>query len=456
MGVMPIGKLIFTMSLPMMLSMLVQALYNVVDSIFVASLNEDAFTAVSLAFSIQNVMIALGVGTGVGVSALVSRKLGERKFEEANHFASVGVRLSLITTVIFMIVTFAITNPYYAALTDSETIYRYGVDYTLVVGMASVGIFTLTMFEKLLQATGRTMLSMIMQMSGAVVNIVLDPILIFGLFGFPRLEVVGAAAATVIGQCVSAVIGFIFCLKFNPDVRLSFMKYKMKLWIIKDIYKIGIPSIILSSVGSIMVFGYNKLLMAYTSTAAAVFGAYFKLQSFIFMPVFGLNNAVTPVIAYNYGARDPVRIKKAYKVGCLAAICILCIGTILFEFFPEALLAMFSASDRMLEIGVPALRIIGIHYPLAGFCIMSSALFQSLGYAFIAMIQSIMRQIAVLLPAAYILSYLGGLEAIWWSFPIAEVLSGVFVVVMVRYIYKKIINPLGAQKDINKEVPSNV
>lgn len=442
MGVMPVGKLLLTMSVPMVLSMMVQALYNIVDSAFVAMINEEALTAVSLAFPLQNVMISLGVGTGVGVNVLCSRYLGEKKFEKANSIATHGVILATITIVLFMLLILVVTKPFYSLLTDDPLIYGYCLDYTYIIGLFCLGIFYQTMLEKLLQATGRTFYSMIAQMSGAITNIILDPIFIFGLLGIPRLEVKGAAIATVIGQIVGAAVAFYLVFNKNKEIKVSFTKFRMSLTAVKDIYFIAVPSIILASVGSVMNFMFNKILIMFSSTAAAVFGAYFKLQSIIFMGIFGMNNGLMPIISYNYGAKKPDRIKIALKYAYTAAITIMTIGLIAFQLFPNKLLGLFSASENMLEIGVPALRIISVHFIIAAYCIVSGALFQALGKAVYSMIISIMRQLLVLVPAAYILAQIGGLNAVWWSFPIAEISSCIATTLFLIQINKTVLKPL--------------
>lgn len=442
MGVMPVGKLLLNMSVPMVLSMMVQALYNIVDSAFVAMINEEALTAVSLAFPLQNVMISLGVGTGVGVNVLCSRNLGEKKYDKVNSIATHGVVLATITIIAFMLLVLVITKPFYALLTDNPLIYGYCLDYTYIIGFFCLGVFYQTMLEKLLQATGRTFYSMISQMSGAITNIILDPLLIFGLFGLPRLEVRGAAIATVIGQIIGATVAFYLTFYRNKEIKISFNKFKVSLKTIKDIYFIAVPSIILASVGSVMNFLFNKILIMFSSTAAAVFGAYFKLQSIIFMGIFGMNNGLMPIISYNYGAKKPDRIRTALKYAYTAAITIMAIGLIVFQLIPDKLLGLFSASENMLEIGIPALRVISIHFVIAAYCIVSGALFQALGKAIYSMIISIMRQLLVLVPAAYILAKIGGLNAVWWSFPIAEIFSCTVTTLFLIQINKTIIKPL--------------
>ena len=425
MGVMPIDKLLISMSLPMMISMLVQALYNIVDSIFVAKLSENALTAVSLAFPLQTLLIAVATGTGVGMNALLSKSLGEHNFKKANKIADNTAFIYAISYIVFLILGFTIVRPFYASQIGNADveIMELGIDYLSTVMIFSFGLFTQIFFERLLTSTGRTIFSMTSQLCGAITNIILDPIMIFGLLGFPKMGVTGAAVATVIGQCVAGIVAGTCNHKYNHDVSLSFKGFRPDIRLIGHIYAVGIPSIIMQSIGSIMTYSMNRILIEFSSTATAVFGVYFKLQSFFFMPVFGLNNGITPIIAYNYGAGQRKRMLKTIKLSMLVAFCLTFIGFLCFEGIPQILLGMFNASDEMLTIGVPALRIIGIHYLIAWFCIVSGTVFQALGKAFFSMIVSIMRQLFVLIPAAYILAKLGGLHVVWWSFPIAEVIS---------------------------------
>ena len=425
MGTMPIGKLLFNMSLPMMISMLVQALYNIVDSIFVAKLSENALTAVSLAFPLQTLLIAVGTGTGVGMNALLSKSLGEKNFKKANATASNAAVLYFFSYLVFFILGFTIVRPFYASQIGNadQEIMKLGIEYLSTVMIFSFGLLAQVFFERLLTSTGRTIFSMTSQLTGAITNIILDPILIFGLLGAPKMGVTGAAVATVIGQCVAALVAGFCNHRYNHDVKLKFHGFRLDFHIIGTIYAVGIPTIIMQSIGSVMTYCMNRILIEFSSTATAVFGVYFKLQSFFFMPVFGLNNGITPIIAYNYGAGQRKRMLKTIKLSMLVAFCLTFIGFLCFEGIPQILLGMFNASDEMLTIGVPALRIIGIHYLIAWFCIVSGTVFQALGKAFFSMIVSIMRQLFVLIPAAYILAKLGGLHVVWWSFPIAEVIS---------------------------------
>lgn len=444
MGTMPIGKLLFNMSLPMMISMLVQALYNIVDSIFVAKLSENALTAVSLAFPLQTLLIAVGTGTGVGMNALLSKSLGEKNFKKANATASNAAVLYFFSYLVFFILGFTIVRPFYASQIGNaaQEIMELGIEYLSTVMIFSFGLLAQVFFERLLTSTGRTIFSMISQLTGAITNIILDPILIFGLLGAPKMGVTGAAVATVIGQCVAALVAGFCNHRYNHDVKLKFHGFRLDFHIIGTIYAVGIPTIIMQSIGSVMTYCMNRILIEFSSTATAVFGVYFKLQSFFFMPVFGLNNGITPIIAYNYGAGQRKRMLKTIKLSMLVAFCLTFIGFLCFEGIPQILLGMFNASDELLTIGVPALRIIGIHYLIAWFCIIAGTVFQALGKAVFSMIVSIMRQLFVLVPAAYILASIGGLHAVWWSFPIAEIISLIvsvaFLVVINRTIIQKI------------------
>ena len=442
MGIMPVRKLLVNMSLPMMCSMLVQAMYNVVDSVFVSHVSEDALTAVSLAFPLQSLIIAISAGTGVGVNALVSRALGEKKRDEADKVALHGIFLSFLSYIAFLIVGLFLVKPFYATQTDSYVIASYGYDYLSVCCIFSIGIFTQFIFERLLQSTGRTFQTMITQTVGAVTNIILDPILIFGLFGFPRMEAKGAAVATVIGQCIAGILAIVFNFKYNDDLDFKFSKFRPCGYVIKNIYIIGVPSIIMQSIGSVMVLGLNKILMAFSSTAVAVFGVYFKLQSFVFMPVFGLNNGMIPIIAYNYGAKNKDRMIKTFTFALQIAVTIMVVGAIVMEMIPGVILNIFNASESMLSMGITALKIICIHFPIAAFCIVTGSLFQALGKATYSMINSIMRQLVVLLPVAYLLGLTGNVNNVWWAFFIAEIVSVLMSLAFYARINKTTIAPL--------------
>ncbi len=442
MGVMPENKLLISMAVPMMLSMLVQALYNVVDSIFVARLSEDALTAVSLAFPVQNLMIAIGAGTGVGVNALLSKSLGEKNRKLANKAAHNGILLMLFSAVACALFGVFGSRWFFTTQTEDAVLINYGEKYLSVVMLFSFGLFGQFITERLLQATGRTVYSMYTQMLGAAINLILDPILIFGYFGCPAMGITGAAVATVIGQIVAAVFGVWLNVKKNPEIQLSVKELIPDGAVIRKIFSVGIPSIIMGSIGSVMTYGMNLILMGFSSTAAAVFGVYFKLQSFFFMPVFGLNNGMVPIIAYNYGARKKDRIVKTFKLAVMYAVGIMLIGLLIMQIFPAQLFSLFEASEEMLKIGVPALRLISTSFIFAGYCIISGSMFQALGNGFLSMINSIARQLVVLLPAAYLLSLTGNLNLIWLSFPIAEIASLTLSTIFLYRIYKKVIKPL--------------
>lgn len=440
---MPLGKLIITMSLPIMLSMLVQALYNVVDSIFVARISENALTAVSMAFPIQNLMIAVASGTAVGVNALLSRALGAKKFERVNKIAESAVMLAFLSYLVFLLVGIFGAHAFFAAQTDIEEIVESGTIYVSICCCLSIGCFFQIMFERMLQATGRTVYTMITQGTGAIINIILDPILIFGLLGMPRMGVAGAALATVIGQIVAGIMAMTLNHRKNVEVHIQLKGFRPEGRLIGEIYKIGVPSIIMMAIGSIMNFGMNQILLAFSATATAVFGVYFKLQSFIFMPVFGLNNGIIPIIAYNYGAQNRKRVTGAVKHGLAYAVGIMTIGFLLFQCIPEELLLLFDASETMLSIGVPALRIISIHFFMAAFGIACGSIFQALGFAVYSMIISIARQLVVLLPVAYILAQFGNLNLVWWCFPIAEVVSLIMTILFLIHVNRTVISKIG-------------
>ena len=423
MGVMPIPKLLLTMSLPMIISMIVQALYNVVDSIFVSQINENALTAVSLAFPIQNLMIAVASGTGVGVNALLSRSLGEKNYEQADKAANNSILLALIGFAAFCLFGLFGSRIFFEAQTKDPQILEYGVQYMTVICGLSIGIFLQITMERLLQATGLTFYTMITQGLGAILNIIFDPILIFGYFGFPKMGVTGAALATVFGQIVATLLAIFFNVARNHEIHIHPTRMRFDAPTIKGIYAVGVPSILMMSIGSVMTFGMNKILLVFSSTAAAVFGVYFKLQSFFFMPVFGLNNGIVPIVGYNYGARKKERIYRTIRYGVLYAVCILAVGLLLFEAIPGVLLQAFSPSEHMLAIGIPALRKIAIHFPIAAFCIVGGSVCQALGKSLYSFFTSVLRQVVALIPAAYLLSLTGNVGNVWWCFPIAEVVS---------------------------------
>lgn len=445
MGVMPVLPLLVSMSVPIMISMLVQALYNVVDSVFVSRISESALTAVSLAFPAQNLMIAVATGTGVGVNALLSRSLGEKNFERANSAASHAVVLSIISFAVFALLGTFFSKAFMLSQTTIPEIVEHGTVYLQICLIFSFGLFMQITFERLLQSTGKTFYTMLTQCLGAIINIVLDPILIFGLVGFPKMGVAGAAVATVTGQIIAFIVSAIVNHLKNDEIKLKLKGFRLNKRIVGTIYSVGLPSIIMASIGSVMTFGLNKILIAFSSTATAVFGVYFKLQSFVFMPVFGMNNGMVPIIAYNYGAKRPERITQTVKLSICGATMIMALGVLLFQLCPEWLLKLFDASDYMLGIGVPALRIISIHFILAGFAIVCSSTFQALGHGMLSLIMSVLRQLVVLLPVAYLLSLQFGLDAVWWAFPIAELVSMTFCAVMLYRVYQKEIKPIAAK-----------
>lgn len=447
MGVMPVNKLLMNMSLPMMISMLVQALYNVVDSIFVSRIDENALTAVSMAFPIQSLMIALGAGTGVGVNALLSRSLGEKDYDRVNKAAGNGIFLAGINYLVFLLVGILVTTPFYLSQTKDAQILSYGQQYLTIICCCSFGMYGQFIFERLLQSTGRTFYTMITQSIGAIINIILDPIFIFGYFGVPKMGVAGAAIATVIGQIVAGTIALVINIKKNDEIQLKLKGFRPDGKIIARIYEVGIPSIIMQAIGSVMTYGMNRILIVFSSTAVAVFGVYFKLQSFIFMPVFGLNNGMVPIIAYNYGAGKKDRLIKTLKLSIIYAVGLMLLGVIIFQLFPAPLFALFDASETMLAIGIPALRIISLSFIFAGFCIVCGSLFQALGNGVYSMVVSIARQLLVLLPVAYLLSLSGKVEAVWWAFPIAEIVSLSLTVFFMFRINRKVISRIGESSE---------
>ncbi len=447
MGTMPVNKLLINMSLPMMISMLVQALYNIVDSIFVSRIDENALTAVSMAFPIQSLMIAIGVGTGVGVNALLSRALGEKDYHKADKTAVNGIFLSAISYLVFLVVGIFVTIPFYLSQTSDAQIIDYGKQYLTIICCCSFGMYTQFIFERLLQSTGRTFHTMITQGTGAIINIILDPIFIFGYLGMPRMGVAGAAVATVMGQVIAGIMAIIINVKKNTDINLHLKGFKPDAKIIGQIYQVGVPSIIMQAIGSVMTYGMNKILISFSSTAVAVFGVYFKLQSFVFMPVFGLNNGMVPIIAFNFGAGARDRMVQTLKYSIFYALGLMAAGFLIFQIFPAPLFALFDASQSMLAIGVPALRIISVSFLFAGFCIVCGSLFQALGNGVYSMIVSIARQLLVLLPAAYLLSLLGEVSYVWWAFPIAELMSLAVTIFFLLRINRKVIKQMGGDND---------
>ena len=452
MGVRPVGRLLFAMALPMALSMLVQALYNVVDSAFVSKIsdvNQDALNAVSLAFPVQNIMIGVATGIAVGVNALLSRGLGEKNQEEVNRSALNGLFLALCGTVLAALFGIFGAEAFMRSQTHNQAVIDYGTTYIRIITIVSFGIFGEIIFERLLQSTGRTVYTLITQGTGAVINIILDPILIFGLCGMPRMEVAGAAVATVAGQIVAFLLALILNRRKNPDVHLKLRGFRPEGRMIRRILGIGVPSMIMVAIGSLMYYGFNRILMRFEAVqiglgelGTAVFGAYFKLQSFIFMPVFGINNAVLAIAAFNYGARKPKRIIQVIRCGALGAACLMLLGVAAFQLFPEKLLALFNANEQMLSVGIPALRRLSLPFVFAGPCIIFGGVFQALGKSVYSMITSIARQLVVLLPAAFLLSLTEEIAAVWFAFPIAEIASLIVSVVMMLILYRKKIKPL--------------
>ena len=445
MGVMPIPKLIVNMSLPMIVSMLVQAFYNIVDSFFVAKVSEQSLTAVSLAFPAQNLMIGVATGTAVGVNALLSRALGEKNQKLANDIAEHGVFLAGVGYLLFLLFGLFGVRAFFSAQTDVTKIVNYGVDYLTVICCYSFGVFGQIMFERLMQSTGRTIYTMYTQGLGAIINIILDPVFIFVFHQGVR----GAAIATVIGQIIAFCLAVYLNHTKNADVQMNIRTFRPKPRIIGRIYAIGVPSIIMVAIGAVMTFAMNKILIVYHTakeTAATIFGIYFKLNSFVFMPVFGLNNGIIPIVAYNYGAQNRKRMLEAIRISVIFVASYTILGAIVFFTIPGALLRIFNASDVMLQYGIPALRIIGSTFIFAGVCIALGSTFQALGYGVYSMIVSLARQLLVLIPAAYLLARLGvstgNPDLVWFSFPIAELASLATTLILFRRLYKNVILPV--------------
>ncbi len=455
MGTAKMLPLILTMALPAMFSMLIQALYNIVDSYFVAQLSQNALTAVSLAFPIQNLLVAFGVGTGVGVGSLISRRLGERDQRAANNAATHGVILAIITWVIFAIAGAATARPFVSLYTKDAEVLEMGETYLIIVTVVSFGFFVSSCVEKMLQATGSMIVPMIIQLVGAVTNIILDPIMIYGLIGFPKLGVAGAAIATVIGQILSMVVGLLFLFLGKHAVSIGLKGFRFHGKTIRDIYIVGVPSIVMNAIGTVMTMAMNGILAAFSAAAVNVFGVYFKLQSFVFMPVFGLTQGLMPIMGYNYGARNKSRVTSALRMGIIIALIINVLGTICFELFPSALIGIFNATDELLRIGDPALRIIAVHFPIAAVGITMSTLFQATGKGVYSLIQSLMRQLVVLVPAAWLLAKIN-LDAVWFSFPIAEVASLIVTIVFFIRLYNQEIRHLGERQVGSERLESMV
>ncbi|MCI6296189.1 MAG: MATE family efflux transporter [Clostridiales bacterium] len=442
MGVMPVGKLLVNMALPMIISMLVQAFYNIVDSVYVSQVSESAVTALSLAFPVQNMQIGFAVGVGVGVNALLSQSLGRKNQESVNWAAGQGVFLALVATALFMLFGFFGVRPYYTMQSTVAETVEGGIAYTSICCIFTVGIFIQVLCERLLQATGRAMQTMILQGTGAIINIILDPVFIHGWWGMPKMGVAGAAVATVIGQCTGAVLGIYLNLRHNPEVQLhvKFMKPNWK--VIAPILEVGIPSVVMNGIGSVMNFGMNQILQGFNEVATGVFGIYYKLQSLFFMPLFGINNATISILAFNYGARKPKRIVHTLKLATAVAVCIMLVGLAVFQLFPQALLGIFNPTEEFLAIGVKALRILCLPFPVAAICIALGASFQALGKGSYSTIVSLCRQLIVLLPVAYLLSLTGSVDNVWWSFPIAEVMSALVTGLLFGRLYRRKVKPL--------------
>ena len=442
MGTKPIGKLLVHMAVPMVLSMLVQALYNVVDSIYISRVSESAVTALSLAFPVQNLMIGTSIGLAVGVSALLSRYLGSHEMDKVRKMAPTGVFLSACGMAIFMLFGIFGAGPFFRMQSTVQETVEGGSAYIAICTIASVGIFFEVLFERLLQATGRTIYTLVTQGVGAVLNILLDPVFIFGYFGIPAMGIAGAAVATVIGQIVAAILAFIFNWKKNPEACVDFRGWKPEWPLIREVLGIGVPSIAMMAVGSFMTFGMNQILQRFSETATGVFGIYYKVQSFIFMPVFGLNNGMIPIVAYNYGARKPERIGKTVRLSCAAAFAVMILGFAVFQAAPEAVLGIFDPSDAFMAIGCRALRTISWAFLLASFGVVLSAVFQALGSGVYSTIVALARQLLVLLPVAYLLSLTGNLDLVWWAFPIAELVSAAVTALFMRRTYRTKLKPL--------------
>ncbi|MCR5482706.1 MAG: MATE family efflux transporter [Clostridia bacterium] len=443
MGTMPIGKLMLSMSWPAMISMFIQALYNIVDSMFVAKVSESALTAVTLVFPIQMLMVAVSIGTAIGVNSLIARRLGARRFEEANLAADHGFRIAFFNWLLFLVFGIFFAGIYINAYSDTPFVIENGTAYLRIVTIGSLFIFVQVVIEKILQATGNMIFPMLSSLAGAVVNVVFDALLIFGLLGFPRLGVAGAALATVIGQIVSLCIGIYLMFGKKHVVSIHLKKFKFRKETLRDIYEVALPAMLMQAIGSVMLFFINGLLAVVSETAVAVVGAYFRLNSFIFMPVFGLNQGVMPIMGYNYGARDKKRLMRTYYLSMTVAAVILVVGTAVFMLIPEYLLALFNAQGDMITIGVKALRVISISFVPAAFGIMSSTFFQSTGHGALSLWQSLIRQLVGIVPLAWILIRTGGVMAVWWAWPLAEILGVLYCLVFIKRLYDKDIRPMG-------------
>lgn len=442
MGIMPVNRLLITMALPIMISMLIQAMYNIVDSLFVARISEHALTAVSLAFPLQNLLIGVAVGTGVGVNSLLSRYLGEGDQTGVNKTAVNGIFITFLTYLFFLVFGIFFTKIYFQLQTDSEEITQLGVQYLSICLIFSVGVLQQVVLERILQGTGKTFYTMITQGAGAIINMILDPIFIFGWLGVPKMGIMGAAIATVIGQLAGMGMNVYFNLRVNHEVQFTVRGFRPDKKIIKQIYEVGVPAIVMQSIASFMTFGLNKILISYTATAAAVMGVYFKIQSFVFMPVFGINNGMIPIIGYNLGAGKPDRIKSVIRHSLGYATAIMLFGFVVSQVLAKEIMAMFHASESMMRIGVTALRIISFGYLFASVSVVYGAVFQALGKGVESLVISFFRQLIVLLPIAYALARLFGLDALWWSFPISEAMATLLAWILWKRIFKQKINPL--------------
>ena len=442
MGVMPVPKLLMNMALPMIISMLVQALYNIVDSIYVSQVSESAVTALSLAFPVQNLQVGFAVGLGVGVNSLLSKSLGQKNQEAADRAAGNGILLELIAVVLFVLFGLFGVRRYFSMQSQVAETVESGIAYTRICCVFTMGMFLEILGERLLQATGRTMHSMVVQATGAIINIILDPIFIHGRFGIPAMGVAGAAVATVIGQWIGACLCIFFNLRYNSDIRFSWRFLKPKAGTVGPILAVGVPAIVMNAIGSVMNFGMNQILQSFQETATGVFGIYYKLQSFFFMPLFGMNSATISIIAYNYGAKKPDRIVKTLRWACGIAVGIMLAGLLAFQLAPDVLLGLFNPSEDFLAIGTSALRIISFHFPVAAFCIILGACFQALGNGIYSTIVSLCRQLFVLLPVAYLLSLTGDVHNVWWAFPVAEIASGLVTALLFTRIYRQKVKPL--------------
>ena len=441
---MPVGKLIFTMSWPAIISMFIQAFYNVVDSFFVSLISEQALAAVTYIFPIQMLIISVAVGTGVGINSLISRRLGAKRYEEADMAASHGYRLSFFSWAFFALIGIFLSVPMMELMSDTPYIVENGIDYMRIITIGSLFSIVQITTEKILQSTGSMKIPMICSMVGAVTNIIMDPVLIFGIGPFPEMGVTGAAVATVLGQFLSMCLGQIFLFGREHAVHVKLFGWKTQSRILKDIYAVGAPAMLMQSIASIMQFGMNIILGSINETAVAVMGVYGRLQSFIFMPVFGLNQGVLPIMGFNYGARSRKRLMEAYKKGLLTAAVIMAIGLVIFQVFPRELITIFNSTGNqaMYDIGIPDLRTISLCFLPAAFGIMSSSIFQAIGHGFMSLWGSLLRQLVGILPLAWILASISGLGLVWYSFPLAELIGTVYFIIALRYVYRKEIKRL--------------